>query len=133
MLNLSDITVRLGGRTILDGATAKLTPRGRVGLIGRNGAGKSTLVRVVAGMLDPDSGEATMPRGSRIGYIAQEAPAGSATPFETVLAADTERAALMAESERDGDPHRLAEIHDRLIAIEAHSAPSRAARPSTGS
>ncbi|WP_298198382.1 ABC-F family ATP-binding cassette domain-containing protein [Novosphingobium sp.] len=128
MLNLSDITVRLGGRTILDGATAKLPPRGRVGLIGRNGAGKSTLVRVVAGMLDPDSGEATMPRGSRIGYIAQEAPAGSATPFETVLAADTERAALMAESERDGDPHRLAEIHDRLIAIEAHSAPSRAAR-----
>jgi len=128
MLNLSDITVRLGGRTILDGATAKLPPRGRVGLIGRNGAGKSTLVRVVAGMLDPDSGEATMPRGSRIGYIAQEAPSGSATPFETVLAADTERAALMAESERDGDPHRLAEIHDRLIAIEAHSAPSRAAR-----
>ena len=128
MLNLSDITVRLGGRTILDGATAKLPPRGRVGLIGRNGAGKSTLVRVVAGQLDPDSGQASMPRGSRIGYVAQEAPAGAATPFETVLAADVERAALMAESERDGDPHRLAEIHDRLIAIEAHSAPSRAAR-----
>ncbi len=128
MLNLTGITVRLGGRTIIDDATAKLPPRGRIGLIGRNGAGKSTLVRVIAGQLEADNGEVTMPRGSRLGYIAQEAPGGDETPFETVLAADTERAALMAESESCTDPHRLAEVHDRLIAIEAHSAPSRAAR-----
>jgi len=128
MLNLTGITVRLGGRTIIDDATAKLPPRARVGLVGRNGAGKSTLVRVIAGMLEPDSGSVDMPRGSRLGYIAQEAPGGDATPFETVLAADTERAALMAESETSEDAHRLAEIHERLIAIDAHSAPSRAAR-----
>ena len=128
MLNLTDITVRLGGRTILDGATAKLPPRSRVGLIGRNGAGKTTLVRVIAGMLDPDTGSADMPRGSRLGYIAQEAPAGEETPFETVLAADTERAQLMAESETSHDPDRLGEIHERLNAIDAHAAPSRAAR-----
>ncbi len=128
MLNITDITVRLGGRTIIDGATAKLPPRGRIGLIGRNGAGKSTLIRVIAGMLEPDTGSVAMPRGSRLGYIAQEAPGGSATPFQTVLAADTERAALMHESETSEDPHRLGDIHERLIAIEAHSAPARAAR-----
>jgi len=128
MLNLTDITVRLGGRTILDGATAKLPPRSRVGLIGRNGAGKTTLVRVIAGMLDPDTGSADMPRGSRLGYIAQEAPHGTATPFETVLAADIERAALMHESETSHDPDRLGEVHDRLMAIDAYTAPSRAAQ-----
>ena len=128
MLNLSNITVRLGGRTIIDDATAKLPPNGRIGLIGRNGAGKSTLVRVIAGMLEADSGTVSMPKGARLGYIAQEAPGGDATPFETVLAADVERAALMHESENCADPHHLGEIHERLIAIDAHSAPSRAAR-----
>jgi ATP-binding cassette subfamily F protein 3 len=112
----------------LSGITAKLPPRGRIGLIGRNGAGKSTLVRVIAGMLEADNGTVSMPRGSRLGYIAQEAPGGDSTPFQTVLAADTERSALMTESETTDDPHRIAEIHERLIAIDAHSAPSRAAR-----
>ncbi len=128
MITLSDISVRLGGRVILDGATAAIPPRSCVGLIGRNGAGKSTLVRVIAGMLEPDTGSADMPRLARLGYIAQEAPGGSASPFETVLAADTERAALMEEAEHCVEPHRLAEVHERLNAIQAHSAPARAAR-----
>ncbi|WP_028965570.1 ABC-F family ATP-binding cassette domain-containing protein [Sphingomonas phyllosphaerae] len=131
MLSLNGITVRLGGRTILDRASAALPPGSRVGLIGRNGAGKSTMVRVIAGLLEPDEGSADMPRGARIGYIAQEAPAGDPTPLETVLAADTERAALLEEAEAfdgTGCMDRLGEVHDRLIAIDAYSAPSRAAR-----
>jgi ATP-binding cassette subfamily F protein 3 len=128
MLSLNSITVRLGGRAILQGATAALPPRSRVGLIGRNGAGKSTLVRVIAGMLDPDEGSAEMPRGSRVGYIAQDAPGGTATPFETVLAADVERAALLGEEEGCDDLHRIGEIHERLNAIDAYAAPSRASR-----
>jgi ATP-binding cassette subfamily F protein 3 len=128
MLNLNAITVRLGGRIILDRASAALPPGSRVGLIGRNGAGKTTLMRVVAGQMEPDEGGAEMPRMAKLGYIAQEAPAGSGTPFETVLAADEERASLLHESETTEDPHRLGEIHDRLNAIAAHAAPARAAR-----
>lgn len=128
MLNLNAITVRLGGRTILDRATAALPPRSRVGLIGRNGAGKSTLMKVMIGQLDPDEGSCDMPRDTRLGYIAQEAPSGTATPFDTVLAADNERAALMTESETTQDPDRLGHIYERLTAIDAYTAPARAAR-----
>ncbi|WP_343528530.1 ABC-F family ATP-binding cassette domain-containing protein [Sphingomonas sp.] len=126
MLNLNGITVRLGGRTILDGASAALPPGSRVGLIGRNGAGKSTLVRVIAGQLEADDGAAEMPKGARLGYIAQEAPDGTATPFDTVLAADVERATLMERSETESDPEKLGDIYERLIAIDAYTAPARA-------
>ena len=128
MLTINGITVRLGGRTILDRATAAIRPRSRVGLIGRNGAGKSTLMKVMIGQLEADEGEIEMPRRTRLGYIAQEAPSGTATPHETVLAADTERAALMAEAETCTDMDRLGDVHDRLLAIDAYGAPARAAR-----
>jgi ATP-binding cassette subfamily F protein 3 len=128
MLTIKGITVRLGGRTILDRASATIGPGAKVGLIGRNGAGKSTLMKVLIGQLEADDGEVEMPRRTRLGYIAQEAPSGTQTPFEAVLAADVERTALLAESESCTDPHRLGDVHDRLLAIDAYSAPSRAAR-----
>jgi len=128
MLNFSNISVRLGGTVILDGATAALPPGARVGMIGRNGAGKSTLMKVIAGMLEPDDGSVDMPKDARLGYIAQEAPAGQESPLDTVLAADVERASLLEEAETAADPHRIGEIHERLNMIDAHSAPARAAK-----
>ncbi len=132
MFTINSVTVRLGGRTILDGASASIPPGGRVGLIGRNGAGKSTLMKVLVGQLDPDDGSVDMPKRTRLGYIAQEAPSGETTPFEAVLAADTERAALLEEAEHCVDPDRLGDLHERLLAIDAYSAPSRAAIILTG-
>src|SRR5881628_1802425 len=132
MLTINGITVRLGGRPILglhqSRLAAAIPPGSRVGLIGRNGAGKSTLIKAIIGQIDPDEGAIELPRRTRLGYIAQEAPAGSASPFETVLAADIERARLIEESETCADPHRLSDVHERLLAIDAYSAPSRAAR-----
>ncbi|TCM22159.1 ATP-binding cassette subfamily F protein 3 [Novosphingobium sp. PhB165] len=128
MLTIRDISVRLGGRTILDQAAATIPNGGKVGLIGRNGAGKSTLVKAIIGELEPDGGSIDMPRRARLGYIAQEAPSGTRTAFEAVLDADVERTALLAESETCTEPHRLGDIHDRLIAIDAYTAPARAAR-----
>lgn len=128
MLNLNAISVRLGGHLILDRATASLPPRSRVGMVGRNGAGKSTLLKVVAGIGEADEGAVETPREARIGYVAQEAPGGSATPFDTVLEADVERTSLLSEAEETSDAHRIGEIYERLNVIDAHGAPGRAAR-----
>ena len=128
MFSINGITVRLGGRTILDRASAAIPPRARVGLVGRNGAGKSTLMKVVLGQIDADEGSVAMPKAARIGSVAQEAPAGTASPFETVLEADAERTALLAEEAGACPETRLAEIHDRLIAIDAYGAPAKASR-----
>ncbi|HVV65279.1 MAG TPA: ABC-F family ATP-binding cassette domain-containing protein [Rhizomicrobium sp.] len=127
MLVIDDITVRIAGREILKGASANLPAARRVGLVGRNGAGKSTLLKAILGELHPDLGEIRWPRGWRIGAVAQEAPAGPASLIETVLAADKERVALLEQAEQEKDPHRLGDIHARLEAIDAYSAPARAA------
>ena len=71
MFTINAVTVRLGGRTIIDSASATIPPGGRIGLIGRNGAGKSTLMKVLIGQLDPDDGSVEMPKRTRLGYIAQ--------------------------------------------------------------
>ena len=128
MLTIRDITVRLGGHLVLDHASAALPARARVGLVGRNGSGKSTLLKAVAGTIHTDAGSIDVPRATRVGYVAQDAPSGAETPFETVLAADTERARLLVEVERETDIARQGEIHERLAAIGAHAAPARAGR-----
>ncbi len=132
MITITNLTVRLGGRAILDGASAAIPLNGRIGLIGRNGAGKSTLMKVLIGELDPDQGSIEMPRRARVGYIAQEAPHGTITPFDAVLAGDVERAQLLEQAETCDDMNLLGDIHDRLLAIDAYAAPSRAAIILTG-
>jgi ATP-binding cassette subfamily F protein 3 len=116
------------GVPILQDASAAILPGAKVGLVGRNGSGKSTLLRALIGQIELDAGAIEMPRRMRLGYIAQEAPSGSKTPFETVLEGDTERTSLLAESDTCTDHDRLGEVHERLLAIDAYSAPSRAAR-----
>src|SRR5215472_7460792 len=127
MLAIEDLTYRIGGRVLLDGATATLPAGARVGLVGRNGAGKTTLFRIIAGELAPEQGNVELPPRSRIGRLAQEAPDGPESLLEVVLAADRERAQLIAEEQIASDPLRIAEIQTRLADIGAHAAPARAA------
>jgi len=128
MLHINDLSYRIEGRPIFEGATAGIPTGHKVGLVGRNGAGKTTLLKIIAGDLSPDMGSITMARNARIGHVAQEAPGGEESIIDTVLAADTERAALLEEAEHAADPHRIAAIHERLNDIGAHSAPARAAQ-----
>jgi ATP-binding cassette subfamily F protein 3 len=128
MLQITDLTYRIAGRTLLERASVMLPTGAKTGFVGRNGAGKSTLFRLITGDSAPESGEIRMPKGLRIGQVAQEAPGTEETLLEVVLAADTERALLLAEAETATDPLRIAEIHTRLADIDAHTAEARAAR-----
>jgi len=128
MLAFDDLSVRIGGRLILQNASAQIPTGARVGLVGRNGAGKTTLFRVIAGEHAPEHGSVQTPARTRIGRLLQEAPAGPDRLIDIVLAADRERAILLAEAETAVDPHRIAEIQTRLADIGAYAAPARAAR-----
>src|ERR1700726_1271940 len=127
MLSISDISIRLAGRLLIDQATVQITPGARVGLVGRNGTGTSTLFRAVRGELATESGTITIPPRWSVGSLAQEAPDGPESLVEIVLRADLERDALLREADTAHDPHRIAEIQTRLVDIHAHSAPARAA------
>jgi ATP-binding cassette, subfamily F, member 3 len=131
MLTISGLVYRVGGRTgpaLLDDANVQIPTGARIGLVGRNGAGKSTLLDLIRGARLPERGDVIVPRGHRLGFLAQEAPGGKSTPLATVLAADKERAALLAELDRGAASLRIGEIEARLDEIGARTAPSRAAR-----
>jgi ATP-binding cassette subfamily F protein 3 len=127
MLSIIDISVRIAGRLLIDHGSAQIVPGARVGLIGRNGAGKSTLFQALRGELPTETGTITIPPRWRVGSLAQEAPNGPESLIEVVLKADLERDALLREADIAHDPHRIAEIQTRLVDIDAHSAPARAA------
>jgi ATP-binding cassette subfamily F protein 3 len=127
MLHLNDLTYRIDGKLLLDGATAAIPTGHKVGLVGRNGVGKTTLLKLLLGELELESGTIRVPRHARIGTVAQEAPSGDQSLIDTVLAADVERDSLLGEAERAAEPHRIADIQTRLADIDAHAAPARAA------
>jgi len=127
MLKISDISYSIQGRPLFDGASATIPTGHKVGLIGRNGAGKTTLFRLIRGELSLDGGIITLPDRARIGGVAQEVPSNEVSLINTVLAADTERAALLAEAETATDPGRIADVQTRLADIKAWSAEARAA------
>lgn len=127
MLRIQDITYSVEGRPLFDEASATIPTGHKVGLVGRNGTGKTTLFRLIRGELALENGSISLPSKAQIGGIAQEAPASDVSLIDTVLAADTERAALMAEAETTTDPSRIAEVQTRLADIDAWSAEARAA------
>ena len=127
LLIISDLTLRIAGRTLLDQADLSVEPGRKIGLIGRNGAGKSTLLAAIAGDIAPDGGDIRLSSRARMARVLQEAPATGASLIDTVLEGDVERSSLLAEAETATDPARIAAIHERLLTIGADSAPSRAA------
>ena len=127
MLRINDISYSVAGRPLIEHASATIPDGHKVGIVGRNGTGKTTLFRLIRGELALETGDITLPSRARIGGVAQEVPGNEVSLIDTVLAADTERAALLAEADTATDPTRIADIQTRLADIDAWSAEGRAA------
>ncbi len=126
MLRITDISYSIEGRKLLDNTTVVIPTGHKVGLVGRNGTGKTTLFKIIRGEMGLDTGEITMPKGWKIGGVSQEVPGNEVSLIDTVLAADKERTALLAEADTATDPGRIADIQTRLTDIDAWSAEARA-------
>ena len=132
MLTIDNLTYRIQGRVLMDGASARIPAGWKVGLIGRNGTGKSTLLRLIRESLTESDSAIRIGKAAKMGWVAQEVEASDRTLIEETLAADTERAQLMHAAETVTDPDELADIHERLMTTDAWSGESRAASILTG-
>ncbi len=126
MIDINDITVRIGSKVLLDHASAHISDGQKVGLIGVNGCGKSTLFRVLRGQLDTESGNIALPSAARVVTVEQEINDIDLPILEFVLAQDKERDGLLKRLQ-NASAEELGEIHERLNAINASSAEARVA------
>jgi ATP-binding cassette subfamily F protein uup len=72
LLQLSSISLTFGGNPVFDDLSLTVQPGDRIALVGRNGSGKSTLMKVMAGLVEADRGNRTVPPGVTVGYMEQE-------------------------------------------------------------
>ncbi len=132
MLTISNLTYKIGPRTILENGNIAVMDGWRVGVIGLNGAGKSTLFKLISGELHADGGTISMSARHRLGMVRQDIPETDTPLIDIVLAANEEMAELWRQTETETDGNKLAEIYERLGEMDAYSAPSKAAMLLTG-
>ncbi len=141
MITTTDLELRAGSRILLSGATLRVQPGDRIGLVGRNGAGKTTSMRVLAGEGEPYSGQRSA--NSPVGYLPQDPREGdlsvtakdrvlSARGLDVLLAkmekAQTAMAELADPAANDKAVREYGRLEERFSALGGYAAESEAAR-----
>jgi ATPase subunit of ABC transporter with duplicated ATPase domains len=141
VITATDLELRAGSRILLSGATLRVQPGDRIGLVGRNGAGKTTSMRVLAGEGEPYGG--TVSANSPVGYLPQDPREGdlrvsakdrvlSARGLDEMLRemekAQTAMAELVDGAQNDKAVRAYGRIEERFSALGGYAAESEAAR-----
>ena len=131
MIKLNQLSIRRGVRLLFESVNLIIHPKQKVGLTGANGTGKSSLFALFRDEIHADTGSVSIPSSWVIAHVAQETPAVDLPAIDYVLQGDAEYIKLqqqleLAEAEHDG--HLQSELHDKLAAIDAYTARSRAGR-----
>ncbi len=106
MISVSDLSVIYGERKLFDGVSFHLSPKDKIGLVGKNGAGKSTMLKIIKGQINPTKGAVSFPKDFKIGYLPQQMVHNEGN---TIL----EEASLAFEEENQID-ERILEITKEL-------------------
>ena len=141
MITATDLELRAGSRTLLSGASLRVQPGDRIGLVGRNGAGKTSTLRVLAGQYSPYAGEVR--RLGELGYLPQDPRDGDLTisARDRVLSArgldqllhemeksQSEMAEMVDHDEQNRAVRRYSQLEDRFSALGGYAAEGEAAR-----
>jgi ATPase subunit of ABC transporter with duplicated ATPase domains len=141
VITATDLELRAGPRVLLSGASLRVQPGDRIGLVGRNGAGKTTMLRVLAGREQPYGGRAH--RTGELGYLPQDPREGdlsvtvqdrvlSARGLDELLHAMEKAASAMAElvdsAEQERTVRSYSRLEERFAALGGYAAEGAAAR-----
>jgi ATP-binding cassette subfamily F protein 3 len=129
VLKITDLSLRRGSRLLLEHVELDVFPGQRLGLTGANGSGKSSLFAVIAGRLDADQGNVTLPRGTLITEVLQETPDSTRTAIDYVIDGDQSYRSLefkIAQAELDGNGTLLATLHSQMGDIDGFRVSARA-------
>ncbi|MDM1545792.1 ATP-binding cassette domain-containing protein [Ignatzschineria indica] len=129
MIEFQGLTIRMNANILIDNFSFSITPRMRVGLVGKNGTGKTTLFNTILGRHEPDKGEIHIPKSAVIAEVAQEIHNTELSAFEYILSGDAELVELR-EAEvsalAQNDANQIAHIYARIEEIDGYRADSRA-------
>ena len=129
MIVFNNISLKRGQTELLGNAVATITPKQKVGLVGKNGCGKSSLLALLKKELQPEGGDVTYPSNWSVSWVNQETPALDVSAIDYVIQGDREYCRLQQEltwANEQNDGNAIARIHDRLDAINAWTIRSRA-------
>src|SRR6195952_4054451 len=136
MINVSNLSLRYGKRTLFEDVNLKFTQGNCYGIIGANGAGKSTFLKILSGEIDPSSGSVSFTPGERMAVLSQNHYAfDDFTVIETVMMGHKEMYAVMKEKDAiylkddftDADGERAGDLENQFAEMDGWNAESNAA------